>query len=186
VLWAQEANSSVGNVVGVWDGERVFPSQFVLRTPAQRADLQVGRFCSSESLQHLISSSELSHKIVSCVGYTPQTSVVNSNRFGIRVELGLPLGRYRGISLHCEDYHCKRSSPWSPTCSFSIVSLMCISFVSCGLGVIKDPVPKDDVRNCLKNSPACQPSCHHHSFSFPGPWGFLACCHSCKCLFCHF
>ena len=135
VLRAQKANSSVGNIVGVWDGESVFPSQFVLPTPTQRADLQVGCSRSSESLHHSISSSELSHKVVSNVGYTPRTSVVNSNRFGIRVESGLPLGRYRGVRLHGEDCHCKRSPPWSPTCSFATVLLMGVSFVARGFGV---------------------------------------------------
>jgi hypothetical protein len=143
VLRAQKANLSIRNVVGVRVGEGMFPFQFVLPNPSQRADLHVGRFCSSESLRHhSISSSELSHKVFPNVGYTPRTSVVDSNRFGIRVKLGLPLGRYSGVSLHCEDCHCKRSPPWSPTCSFSIVLLMGMSFVAHGFGVTQDPVPE--------------------------------------------
>jgi hypothetical protein len=130
VLGAQEANSSVGNIVGVRDGEGMLPSQFVLPTPTQCTDLHVGRFRSSESFYHPISLFELSHTVLSNVGYTPRTSVVNSNRFGIRVELGLPLGCYRDVSLHGEDWRRKCSSPLSPTCSFSIILWMGLLFVA--------------------------------------------------------
>jgi hypothetical protein len=41
VLWTQKATSSVKNIVGVWDCESKFPSQFVLPTPEHRADLHV-------------------------------------------------------------------------------------------------------------------------------------------------